>query len=138
MKKKGEIYTNRHSCFLLQYHLVLVTKYRKQVMTGAVRERMIKIVREFFKNRELNILEMEVCADHIHVLFEFSPNIALSVLVNTLKTWTSRKIRKEFRNEIRKYYWKPYFWSMSYFICTVNEKSVEMVKNYIASQDIKN
>lgn len=130
-------YVNRHSCFLLQYHLVLVTKYRRPVMKNALRDRMTAALKDFFARWEFPILQMEVCADRVHILFEASPSIKLSDFVNGLKTYTSRKIRREYSNELAKYYWKPYFWSLSYFVATVSDRSVSAVKRYIAAQDIE-
>lgn len=136
MKKKGLYYVNRHSCFLLQYHLVLVTKYRHPVMVGDIRNRVLFLSSEYFQNWTFPILEQEVCDDHLHVLFEASPHINLSNFVNGLKTYISRKVRQEFPIELAKLYWKPYFWSDSYFIASVSERSTEAVKYYIATQDI--
>lgn len=75
--------------------------------------------------------------DHIHILFEAPPQIQLSKLVNNYKTVTSRILRKEFSEELSRYYWKPYFWSDSYFIATVSENTLDVVKNYIKNQGIK-
>ncbi|BBH25970.1 hypothetical protein SG0102_09040 [Intestinibaculum porci] len=69
-KKDQSYYTNRHSCFLLQYHMVLVTKYRKPVLRGEVRDLVYQIIRDVFSERGLNILEMNGEEDHVHVLFE--------------------------------------------------------------------
>ena len=73
-KKKGQpYYTNRHSCFLLQYHMVLVTKYRHPVLTGGVREIVYGTIRDIFREKGLVILEMNGEADHVHILFEADP-----------------------------------------------------------------
>ncbi len=133
MKKKNSYYVNRHSCFLLQYHLVLVTKYRHPVMVN-IRERILFLISEYFNNWDFPIIEYEICADHLHILFETMPNVNLSNFINGLKTYISRKIRKEFSVELSKYYWKPYFWSESYFIATVSERSTDLVKQYISTQ----
>ena len=72
--KKGQAYyTNRHSCFLLQYHMVLVTKYRHPVLTGGVKEIVYGTIRDIFREKGLVILEMNGEADHVHVLFEADP-----------------------------------------------------------------
>lgn len=69
-KKRGQdYYTNRHSCFLLQYHLVLVTKYRKPVLKGEVKELVYQIIRDIFKEKGLVILELNGESDHIHILY---------------------------------------------------------------------
>ena len=117
-KKKGQAYyTNRHSCFLLQYHMVLVTKYRHPVLTGGVKEIVYGTIRDIFLEKGLVILEMNGEADHVHVLFEADPFTAPGTLVNIVKTKTSRFARKEYGESVlKKYYWKPYFWSDSCFV----------------------
>ena len=127
-KEKGWFF-NQHSCFLLQYHLVLVTKYRHPVLTGEVKD----FVYSYLKER----MEMNGEPDHVHILFEAPPNMDLAKMVNALKTGSSRMTRKHFADELAPYYWKPFFWSMSYFICTVSDRNAETVKRYIQDQDIK-
>ena len=104
-------YTNKHSCYLLQYHLALVTKYR-----------------------HLNLLEVNTDDDHIHILFEAPPQIRLSDFVNAYKSASSRMIRKLFSDQLQDYYWKPYFWSLSYFIGSASEKSTAVIAEYIKNQ----
>ena len=134
--KKGQAYyTNRHSCFLLQYHMVLVTKYRHPVLTGGVKEIVYGTIRDIFLEKGLVILEMNGKADHVHVLFEADPFTAPGSLVNIVKTKTSRFARKEYGETVlKKYYWKPYFWSDSYFVTTVSENSLAVVQDYIRNQ----
>ena len=135
-KKKGQAYyTNRHSCFLLQYHMVLVTKYRHPVLTGGVKEIVYGTIRDIFREKGLVILEMNGEADHVHVLFEADPFTAPGNLVNIVKTKTSRFARKEYGESVlKKYYWKPYFWSDSCFVTTVSENSLAVVRDYIRNQ----
>lgn len=127
-------YTNRHSCFLLQYHLVLVTKYRHPVLTGRIRERLLEYTGQYFAERDLVIHEMNTDADHIHILFDAPPQINLSDTINAYKSASSRRMRAEFEEELKPYYWKPYFWSLSYFIGTVSDRTTEAVKRYIQNQ----
>ena len=75
--------------------------------------------------------------DHIHIMFEAPPQVQLSKLINNYKTVTSRRIRKEFADFLKPYYQKPYFWSDSYFVCTVSDRSHEMIQRYIAAQGTK-
>ena len=134
-KKDQPYYTNRHSCFLLQYHMVLVTKYRKPVLQGEVRELVYQTIRDIFSEKGLNILEMNGGSDHVHILFEADPYTTPGELVNVVKTKTSRFARKKFGDtELRKYYWKPLFWSSSYFVATVSENSLKAVQSYIQNQ----
>ena len=135
-KKLGQTYyTNRHSCFLLQYHIVLVTKYRRPVLTGAVKELVYQVIQDIFDEKDLVILEMNGEADHIHILFEADPFTAPGTLVNIIKTKTSRYARTQYGDTfLKEYYWKPLFWSDSYFATTVSENSLQMVQEYIKNQ----
>lgn len=130
-------YKNQHSCFLLQYHLVLVTKYRHPVLQGEIEEYLVQYTRDYFKKQDLNILELNCSEDHIHILFEAVPQMNLSNFVNAYKTASSRMVRKNFGNELKQYYWKPYFWSLSYFIGSVSENILEVVKKYIQNQELQ-
>lgn len=132
--EKDGYYTNRHSCFLLQYHLVLVTKYRHPVLTGRIQERLLQYTKQYFQERNMIIQEINTDKDHIHILFDAPPQINLSDFINAYKSASSRRMRTEFQNELRPYYWKPYFWSLSYFIGTVSDRTAEAVKQYIQNQ----
>ena len=127
-------YKNRHSCYLLQYHLVVVTKYRHPVLVGDLQTRLFEITREIFKTWNCTILEMNTDKDHIHIMFETPPQVQLSKLVNNFKTVSARYLRKEFGDFLAPFYWKPYFWSNSYFVCTVSDKSAFVVSEYIKNQ----
>lgn len=76
--------------------------------------------------------------DHIHLFIETDPQTPPAEPVNVIKTQTSRRARKLYGDTLlKKYYWKPYFWSDSYFIATVSENTLDVVKNYIKNQGIK-
>ena len=128
------LYSNRHSVFLLSYHLVLVTRYHHPVMTDEIATWVREYFECFFRERGLRIQALEVMPDHVHVLFDAPPQVALSEFIQALKTGSSRRVRTVFAKEISKYYWKPYFWSKSYFICSVGDKTTEIVKHYIENQ----
>lgn len=131
---------NRHSCYNLKYHLVVVTKYRNKIINNNILERIKEISNRLFKdNWECDILSFNGEEDHIHILFEAPPQVQLSKLINNFKTVTSRLIRKEFKNYLDKFYWKPYFWSNSYLVLSVGGAPIEIVKTYIENQSkIKN
>lgn len=133
---KNALYnTNRHSCFLLQYHLVVVTKYRHPVINSEIFDLLQSIAKDILETKNhCKIIKTNYCSDHIHVLFEAPPQICLSVMINSFKTVTSRLIRKNFSEYLKPYYWKPYFWSDSYFISTVGDTNAEIIKMYIENQ----
>ena len=128
--------TNRHSCYKLTYHLVVVTKYRNKVINKEVSFRLKEIVLDVMENNfKSNVIELNCEEDHMHILFEAPPQVQISKVVNSLKTVTSRRLRKEFSEHVSKYYWKPYFWSNSYLVLTTGGAPVEIIKKYIQTQD---
>ena len=135
MRKREEgYYTGRHSCFLLQYHLVLVTKFRRKVLTGEVEAFLKEYTKTYFEERTAPVMELEVMPDHVHILFETVPGINLGEFVGAFKAASSRHIRQRFRQQVEESYWKPLFWSDSYFLATVSERNTEIVKRYIKNQ----
>ena len=147
--QKNGYYTNRHSCFLLQYHMVLVTKYRHPVIYGDLESALKEYIYKYFEDRDLNLISLECMPDHIHILFDAKPNMNLAEFVNAFKSASSRMVRKKFFKELESYYWKPYFWSLSYFLgtdvftsdvdkkviySTVSDRTAAAVKAYIQSQ----
>ena len=134
-RKKGQLYyTNRHSCFLLQYHMVLVTKYRKPVLTGKVKDHVYDTIRTIFDERGYNILELNGEADHIRILFEAGPDMAPMELANVVKTKTARFVRRDLPDEVNKIYGEQVFWTDSYFVTTVGTNSLAVVQDYIKTQ----
>ena len=133
-RSRNGYYVNKHSCYLLQYHLVLVTKYRHPVIRGDLEIFLKQYIADYFAKQDMNILEVETMPDHVHILFECSPQMNLSVMVNAFKSASSRVMRNRFPEHLSPYYWKPYFWSLSYFIGTVNEATTSVVVKYIREQ----
>ena len=136
-KINEDCYYNQHSCFLLQYHLVLITKYRKPVITEKIESFLKSYTLEYFKDRDLRIQAIETMPDHMHILFDAYPQLNLAEFINAFKSASSRQIRKRFSEELKPYYWKPYFWSLSYFIGSVSDKTEAVVKKYIEPQKTK-
>ena len=134
-KVKGKpYYTNNHSCFLLTAHLVLVTKYRKPVLQGKVRDYVYALIRETMESENIIIREMNGEADHIHILFDYAPDIMLSELINRIKSRTARLVRRDYPAEVGEYYDKVEFWTNSYFLGSVGSNITEIVKEYIQNQ----
>ena len=133
-KNEAGYYKNRHSCFLLSYHLVLVTKYRRPVLDGAVRELVYSTIQEILKERGCILTELNGEPDHVHVLFDAEPEINLLDLVRVIKTKTSRFAKSRCKEAVAKFYWKPAFWSDSYFVVTVGENTKQIVQEYIKRQ----
>ena len=137
MKKAShDYYVSRHTCYLLQYHMVFVTKYRKPVLQGDVRDYVYFLIANSLETRGCKLIDINGEPDHVHILFEAGPETSLVETANVLKTRTARMTRKRYPEEMKKYFWgdKPLFWSASYFVTTVGYNSCEAVARYIQNQ----
>ena len=131
---KRELNRNRHSVYSLKYHLVVITKYRHKCITPEIFKELEKIFTRLINDKEGKVLEFGGEQDHIHILFEIPPQIQLSKLVNTLKTVSSRLIKKKYEDYLKKYYWESAFWSRSYCIVSTGGATIETIKEYIENQ----
>jgi putative transposase len=105
MSKDNDIRQGRHCVFKMHVHLVFVTKYRRRVFAGEAIERLRVIFARVCADFEAQLIEMDGEDDHVHLLVEYPPKVAVSNLVNSLKGVSSRLLRKE-RPDIQKRYWK--------------------------------
>lgn len=133
--KKQQINYLFHCAFNLNYHLVIVTKYRRKCITISMLSRLKEICNQLTKKWECELLEFNGEADHLHLLLSLNPKVTPSIFVNNLKTVTSRLIRKEFSEHLKKFYWKePVFWNRSYCILTCGGAPLPVLKQYIEQQ----
>ena len=124
-----------HCVYALQYHLVIVTKYRKKCLTSGVIEAFETQAKERCEAWGGKLLETNGESDHIHLLLELPPTVALSEFVNALKTGTSRRLRNEFKEHLDDFYKKPVLWSRSYCVLSCGGAPLEIIKQYIQQQD---
>lgn len=135
---KIEYDTNQHSVFLLQYHLIFVVKYRRAVINDKICARLREIFEYIAKSTRyaITIIEFNHDKDHLHILFKSQPKSDLVAFINAYKSASSRLIKKEFPS-IRKYLWREYFWSRSYFLATTGGVTLETLKKYVEHQGIE-
>ncbi|HEU0184500.1 MAG TPA: IS200/IS605 family transposase [Blastocatellia bacterium] len=123
-----------HCVFSLQFHLVLVTKYRRKAITKEMLERLWAIFQETLEKWHSELIEFNGEEDHIHLLFRTNPTVQLSKLVNNLKTVSSRLIRRDFRKQINSFYREPVFWHRSYCLISAGVATIEILRKYIEEQ----
>lgn len=99
---------------------------------------------DWLENEFRRLLELSDCqldefngeADHVHMLIALHPMATPAKLINTLKTVSSRMIKKEFNWDLKKYYWGTNaLWSRSYCLLTVGGCTIETLRSYIENQD---
>ncbi len=123
----------RHSVSKLVVHLVFTTKYRRKLFDAI----MIGQLREAFESAcvklECELVEMNGEADHVHLLISYPPRLAVSVMVNNLKSVSSRILRLQ-NSHLERQSKNAALWSRSYFACTAGGATIDTLKAYIESQ----
>ena len=130
------LYNNHHSVFSLHYHLILVVKYRRQVINDRISCRLREMFASVGGAYKIEVEEWNHDVDHIHVLFRAHPKSELTKFLNAYKSASSRNIKNEFP-EIRQKLWKEMFWSRSFCLLTTGGVSVEVIRQYIQTQGEK-
>ena len=128
--------TNNHSVFSLNYHLILVVKYRRKVINDVISGRLREIFEAIQSAYHVTLQEWNHDRDHVHILFSAHPKSELSKFLNAYKSTSSRLIKKEYP-EIRKQLWKEYFWSRSFCLISTGGATIEVIRAYIESQGEK-
>ncbi|MBM0256677.1 IS200/IS605 family transposase [Micromonospora sp. 4G55] len=129
------IRAGRYCVFALHAHLVFVTKFRHKVFSDRHLTRMEEIMRAVCTDFDTDLIEFNGGDNHVHLLVNFPPKVALSKLVNSLKGVSSRRMRQEFPDLVRHYYQANRLWSASYFAGSVGGAPLTILRQYIEQQN---
>lgn len=124
---------NNHSVFKLNFHLILVIKYRRKVLNDTMSNRLKDVYINISKNYNISLQSWNHDRDHVHILFTAHPNSEISKFINAYKSASSRLIKNEFPN-IKKFLWKEAFWSKSFLLLTTGGAPIEVLNEYIETQ----
>ena len=113
-----------HAVYGLQYHIVLVTKYRRKCINEEIGDRLKKEI--------IRLIE-----GHVHILAELSPKYAVANEIATLKTVTARVLRRDYEDYLKQFLWGDNFWSRSYFVATSGGVTLDVLKEYVETQNRK-
>ena len=125
--------TNRHSSHSvtrLTVHVVWVTKYRYHVLKGDIQKRCRSLLVQICDAEDVRILKGVISKDHVHMLLEYPPSLAVSDLVKRLKGRTSRLLQQEFP-DLRKRYWGKHLWAIGYGAWSSGNITDELVADYL-------
>ena len=123
--------TSLNVVYACKYHVVWCPKYRRKVLVDGVDTRLKELITEICREHGFDLIELEVMADHVHLLIDVNPQYGIHKAVKLLKSITSRKLRQEFQ-------WLnsrlPSLWTNSYFVSTVGGAPLAVIKRYIEAQ----
>ena len=126
----SDLRRGRSCVFLLHVHLVFVTKYRRAIFGHDHREAMKRVFEKVCMDFGSLLVEMDGAQDHVHLLVNYPPKVALSRLVNSLKGVSSRRLQQQYP-ALKQCYWKGALWSPSYFAGSCGGAPLEVIKQYI-------
>ena len=121
-----------HTTWNCKYHIVFAPKYRRKVFFGQKRKEIGAILRSLCEWKQVEIIEAEVCPDHIHMLVKIPPKLSVASFVGFLKGKSSILIYQKFANMKFKYKNRE-FWCRGYYVDTAGKNDIK-IKEYIANQ----
>ena len=121
-----------HSKWRCKYHIVFAPKYRRQVIFGKIKADIGVILRKLCEYKGVEILEANLCPDHIHMLVSIPPKISVTYFVGYLKGKSSLMIFDKHAN-LKYKYGNRHFWCKGYFVDTVG-RNKEVIAKYIREQ----
>jgi putative transposase len=121
---------SRNKVFLMNYHIVWCPKRRRPILKDAIKERLNIIIREVCKEKQVDILAMEIMPDHLHLFISTNPDMPIHEVIRSIKGRSSRYLRKEFPVLLK----LPSLWTHSYFISTAGNVSSDTIRHYIVEQ----
>lgn len=131
---KNDLVSKGRSVSDLKAHLVLTTKYRRKVFTGEMLKRLGEVFLDLLSKWDCKLVEFNGEEDHIHLLFQYHPDVALSNLVNNVKSVSSRRLRQEFEERVNQFYRKDVLWNSSYFVTSCGGVTISTLRKYIENQ----
>ena len=123
-----------HVIYYQVYHIVWTPKYRYKVLSGPLKEFLEDQIKSLCEWNRVEILEMNVQTDHVHVILYVPPKLSISNLMGILKGKTAIKIFKSYPGLKKKPYWGNHFWSRGYCSSTVGLDE-EKIRKYVKYQE---
>lgn len=123
--------SNNNVVYSCKYHVVWCPKYRRKVLVNGIAVRLKELIEEICCELRIDVIEMEIMPDHVHLLMEVDPQFGIHKAVKQIKGRTSRILRQEFgtlRSRL------PSLWTNSYLVSTVGVAPLSVIKQYIENQ----
>ena len=123
--------SNHNVVYSCKYHVVWCPKYRRSVLVRGVDERLKILIHDVANERRVEVIELEVMPDHVHLLCEVDPQFGIHKFIKQVKGRSSRVLRQEFpwlKSRL------PSLWTNSYFVSTVGGAPLAIIKQYIENQ----
>lgn len=128
-------YRHNRRKYSLKVHIVLVTKYLKQLLQGSIADDVKQKILDIANTRGYEIIAMEADKDHLHFLISYDTTDRVCDIVKIVKQETTYYLWQKYGSFLSKQYWKKkIFWSDGYFACSIGEVSSTTIQKYIENQ----
>ena len=129
-----ELRRNTHHVYRLMYHFVWIPKYRHKIFSEPYRESLKAIIGKICYDNDIELVELEVPVDHIHMVVRTEPKLSPSDVMQVVKSISAREFFRVYPAIKRKYFWGGKLWTQSYFVETIGNANEEVIRAYVQDQ----
>ena len=129
-----ELQRNSHHVFRIMYHFVWIPKYRRKVFSEPYRSALKDIIFKIGYDYNIEIVELEIPVDHIHMVVKSLPKNAPCDIMQIIKSISAREFFKKYPEIKKKYFWGGKLWTSSYFVETIGNATEEVIREYVRNQ----
>lgn len=116
------------------YHFVWIPKYRHKVFSEPYRTEMKAIIQKIGYDYDIDIIELEIPEDHIHMVVRSEPKMSPSKIMQIVKSISAREFFRLYPDVKRRYFWGGKLWTQSYFVETIGNANEDTIRAYVQNQ----
>ncbi len=129
-----ELDRNSHHVFRIMYHFVWIPKYRRKIFVEPYRSSLKEIIHKIGYDYNIDIVELEVPKDHIHMVIKSEPKQCPSQIMQIIKSLSARNFFKLYPHIRKKYFWGGKLWTQSFFVETIGNANDKAIRQYVRNQ----
>ena len=133
-----ELQRNTHHVFRLMYHFVWIPKYRHKVFSEPYREVLKGIIEKIGYDFDIDIVELEIPEDHLHMVVRGEPKTAPSDVMQVVKSISAREFFRRYPEIKQRYFWGGNLWTQNYYVETIGNANEEVIRAYVRDQLTEN
>ena len=129
-----ELRRNTHHVYRLMYHFVWIPKYRHKVFSEPYREVLKGVIHKAGYDYDIDIVELEIPEDHIHMVVRGIPKMCPSDVMQVIKSISAREFFRLYPEIKKRYFWGGKLWTQSYFVETIGNANEDVIRAYVRDQ----
>ena len=129
-----ELYRNSHHVFRIMYHFVWIPKYRHKIFVEPYRTSLKEILYKIGYDYNIEIVELEIPVDHIHMVVRSEPKRCPSEIMQIMKSISARNFFRLYPDIKKKYFWGGKLWTQSFFVETIGNANDKTIREYVRNQ----